>query len=64
MLVKAAAMGIVTPVRDPVCGMEIDQGKASAAGRTAIYCGETYYFCPDTCKRSFEREPEKYAAKK
>jgi YHS domain-containing protein len=42
---------------DPVCGMEVDE--ASAAGQSE-YQGTTYYFCSPSCKRAFDKEPEKY----
>ena len=42
---------------DPVCGMEVDE--ATAEWKTE-YKGQTYYFCAPGCKRSFEKEPEKY----
>lgn len=44
-------------VHDPVCGMDIDP--ATAAG-TSEYNGQTYYFCSAGCKKSFDKEPEKY----
>ncbi|HET9224802.1 MAG TPA: YHS domain-containing protein [Roseiflexaceae bacterium] len=44
-------------VRDPVCGMEVDEQQAAA---TAEYEGTIYYFCAPGCKRAFEKEPEKY----
>jgi len=44
-------------VRDPVCGMDIDP--AAAAGRSE-YKGQTYYFCSLGCKKSFDKDPEKY----
>ena len=44
-------------VKDPVCGMEIDP--ATAAG-SSEYQGQTYYFCSPRCKKSFEKDPEKY----
>ena len=44
-------------VIDPVCGMEIDPN--TAAG-TSEYKGQTYYFCATGCKRSFDKDPEKY----
>jgi Cu+-exporting ATPase len=44
-------------VKDPVCGMEIDPN--TAAGKSE-YKGETYYFCSTGCKKSFDKEPEKY----
>jgi Cu+-exporting ATPase len=42
---------------DPVCGMQVETPKAR---HTSEYGGETYYFCSPGCKRSFEKEPEKY----
>jgi len=48
---------------DPVCGMAVDEKKAAAAGRTSQYQGRTYYFCADDCKKSFDANPAKYAAK-
>ena len=47
-------------VRDPVCGMQIDEKKA--AGKSE-YKGKTYYFCSPGCKGSFDKEPQKYADK-
>ena len=44
-------------VHDPVCGMDIDP--ATAAGKSE-YNGQTYYFCSAGCKKSFDKEPEKY----
>jgi YHS domain-containing protein len=46
-------------VIDPVCGMEIDS--ETAAGKSD-YKGQTYYFCAAGCKRSFDKDPEKYVA--
>ncbi|MBI4757425.1 MAG: YHS domain-containing protein, partial [Chloroflexi bacterium] len=31
---------------------------------TYAYKGVTYYFCSAGCKKSFEKEPEKYLGKK
>jgi len=42
---------------DPVCKMEVDP---STAEWKTEYNGKTYYFCAPGCKRSFEKEPEKY----
>ncbi len=44
-------------VKDPICGMEVDQN--TAADRTE-YQGQFYYFCSEACKRQFESEPELY----
>jgi len=46
-------------VKDLVCGMEIDP--ATAAG-TSEYKGQTYYFCSPGCKKSFDKDPEKYVS--
>jgi Cu(I)/Ag(I) efflux system membrane fusion protein len=61
---KAAGQGIFSPAaKDPICGMEVDEKKAVAAGRTSMYQGRTYYFCSDDCKRGFDANPGKYATK-
>lgn len=61
---KAAAAGINgTTVKDPVCGMAIDQNKATATGRKTEYRGTTYFFCSDQCRRDFEKDPARYANK-
>jgi YHS domain-containing protein len=44
-------------LKDPVCGMEINP--ETAGGKTE-YKGQTYYFCSLGCKKSFDKEPEKY----
>ena len=44
-------------VKDPVCGMDVDP---KTAANKSEYKGQTYYFCCAGCKRSFEKEPEKY----
>ena len=44
-------------VTDPICGMQFPPEKA--AGKLA-YEGKTYYFCSPGCKRSFDKDPEKY----
>jgi len=49
--------GMATTVKDPVCGMDIDP--ETAAGQSE-YEGQTYYFCSLGCKKSFDKEPEKY----
>ena len=42
---------------DPVCGMEIEEREAKS---TSTYDGETYYFCSETCRKQFDRNPRKY----
>lgn len=47
-------------VKDPVCGMDVDEKSATSK---ADYKGQTYYFCSPGCKKSFDKEPERYAGK-
>jgi Cu(I)/Ag(I) efflux system membrane fusion protein len=61
---KAAAAGITGESSEcPVCGMEVDQAKAKAAGRTSEFRGQLYYFCSDDDKVKFDKEPMRYAWK-
>lgn len=61
---KAAAAGIYgASSRDPVCGMEVDESKAKAAGHRREYRGKSYYFCSDQCERDFDKSPDRYAEK-
>ena len=41
-------------VKDPVCGMEIEE--KNAAGMSE-YKGRTYYFCAKSCKDDFDKDP-------
>ncbi len=45
---------------DPVCGMQVNP--QTAAGKSE-YQGKTYYFCSPGCKKSFDKEPQKYVEK-
>ena len=47
--------------KDPVCGMDVKED--SAAGKSE-YQGQTYYFCSEGCKKSFDADPQKYLGKK
>ena len=47
-------------VKDPVCGMEVDEEKAAASSE---YKGKTYYFCSKGCQAAFDKDPEKYLQK-
>jgi YHS domain-containing protein len=49
--------------KDPVCGLNVDESKAKAAGFQGTYKNETYYFCSAGCKEHFEKNPARYAAK-
>lgn len=46
--------------KDPVCGMMVDT--ATAQYKTEAM-GNTYYFCSADCKRTFDKDPQKYAQK-
>ena len=46
--------------KDPVCGMDVDE---KTAADKSEYKGQTYYFCSVGCKKSFDKEPEKYVDK-
>jgi YHS domain-containing protein len=45
---------------DPICGMEVDP--KTAAGQSE-YLGKTYYFCSLGCKKTFDKDPQKYVGK-
>ncbi len=43
--------------KDPVCGMMVE---TATAHFTSEFAGTIYYFCAAGCKRSFDKEPQKY----
>ena len=45
---------------DPVCGMAVE---VTTARHASEHGGRTYHFCRPACKREFDREPAKYAAR-
>lgn len=44
-------------VRDPVCGMEIRPEEAAASEE---HDGRTFYFCTESCHRTFVADPHRY----
>ncbi|MBI5473558.1 MAG: YHS domain-containing protein [Ignavibacteriae bacterium] len=42
-------------VKDPVCGMNIEERSAAAI---STFNGATYFFCAPGCKRLFDRDPK------
>ncbi len=44
-------------VKDPVCGMTIEESDAVA---TVEHGGTTYYFCSQDCAEEFGNDPESY----
>src|SRR5258705_4667891 len=43
--------------RDPVCGMNVEAGRAAAK---VEHGGKMYYFCAPGCAKRFQQAPEKY----
>ncbi|QZX99215.1 permease [Halobaculum rubrum] len=56
LYVYRRGLGAPGQYRDPVCGMRTDD-----SGPSLTHEGETYYFCSDRCKRSFETRPSEFA---
>jgi uncharacterized protein len=58
-LVAAALLALTMRrgVRDPVCGMTVDPGKALSAQ----HAGRHHFFCGPGCRTKFEAEPDRYA---
>ena len=48
-------------VRDPVCGMDIDEVDVPESLQ-AESDGRMYYFCSPECKLEFEKTPRKFIA--
>lgn len=46
-------------VRDPVCKMEVDEEKAPFK---STFEGKDYFFCTETCKKDFDKNPRLYIA--
>jgi len=45
---------------DPICGKEVDPATAHFKSE---YKGKTYYFCNESCKKSFDADPQKFEKK-
>ena len=58
---KKPAVAKAEKVKDLVCGMTVDPNSPSVF--KSQYKGQTYYFCSEMCKKSFEANPEKYVHK-
>ena len=55
LYVYRRGLGAPGQYRDPVCGMRTDDSEPSA-----IHDGETYYFCSQTCKETFQNDPDEF----
>ena len=49
-----------TPVKDPVCGMDVNPEIATAQGLSSDHEGQAYYFCGRGCKLNFDENPATY----
>jgi YHS domain-containing protein len=45
--------------KDPVCGMNVNERTAKFKSE---YKGKTYYFCAQSCKTTFDKNPSKYTS--
>ncbi|MCW5978156.1 MAG: efflux RND transporter periplasmic adaptor subunit [Bryobacteraceae bacterium] len=59
---RMAAAGVEEAAKDPVCGMQVDRRKARAGGLTGEFEGKVRYFCSEHCKKTFDKDPARYAA--
>jgi YHS domain-containing protein len=44
--------------KDPVCGMDVEQGR----GYSEVYAGREYRFCSRKCLDEFDAEPKRFAS--
>jgi Cu+-exporting ATPase len=47
-------------VKDPVCGMNVNEKTAKLK---SDYKGKSYYFCAQSCKTTFDKNPARYTSK-
>jgi len=47
----------ISMVKDPVCGMNVDEKTATLKSE---YMGKTYYFCNQSCKVVFDKNPQRF----
>jgi YHS domain-containing protein len=59
---RHGAAGATQAIKDPVCGMSVDELKSEDAGWFVKLHGKPYHFCSRTCLKSFLTEPEKFLA--
>lgn len=61
---KLAAAGMYGEVtKDPVCGLNVDESKAKAAGLQSTFKNQTFYFCSEECQKHFDKNPERFVEK-
>jgi YHS domain-containing protein len=54
---KEVSVSSTVDMRDPVCGMELDEKSNAPLSR---YLGHTFHFCSKQCKKLFVIYPHKY----
>jgi RND family efflux transporter MFP subunit len=59
-MTSAAQGAPAAAAKDPVCGMDVDEKRAAAAGTKSEHEGTTYFFCAEACKKRFDAEPAKH----
>ena len=47
-------------VKDPICGMTVESTKAAG---NSVFQGTTFHFCSVPCKKTFDKNPAKWAKK-
>ncbi len=47
-------------VKDPVCGMDVDERDAKAKGYTAEFGGQVRFFCSEECRDMFKGNPTRH----
>ena len=60
---RAAGAAAAGAALDPICGMEVEETKARSQGLVSERGGTTWFFCTETCKRAFDRDPKSAAAR-
>ncbi len=49
---------VTGPAKDPVCGMDVEQGR----GYSEVFSGREYRFCSRKCLDKFDAEPQRFAS--
>ena len=59
-----APAAMANKVKDPVCGMTVNQDQAAADGLTVEIEGALHAFCSADCKKQFEQDPQRFLIEK
>jgi len=60
---RTAGSVVTSTALDPICGMEVEEGKARGQGLVSEHGGMTWFFCAAACKQKFDRDPKTAAAR-